>query len=793
MQLLQEKILNSEFHLTPRRGFFVDLSKDMYNLHLIPEVHDPTIWNRMNLIYRTLCSVLYNFVPTSGHPGGSISSGQIVQALLFHSMDYDFTDPDRMDNDILVYAAGHKAMGLYAMWALRNEVVRISRPDLLARPNRQLRWEDLLGFRRNPTNETPLFRELKCKALDGHPTSATPFVKIATGASGVGVPAAFGLAHAAIDYFSDNAPRVHVLEGEGGMTAGRVHEALSAAATAGLWNIVMHVDWNQASIDSNRVCREQDTPGDYVQWNPQELAYLHDWNVIVVSEMDFQQVLTAQRLALSIENQQPTAIVYRTTKGWKYGVEGCASHGAGHKFCSNDYYNSLAECEKLFNIRFPRYEGDLSPISIEQNYFQTLILLRAMMESDSELTDFGGRNVFEAQERLNQKRRVKRSHAPVLDRFYQSSEIDALTAPKELQYKPGTAVTTRAVLGDVLHHINEFTGGALIATAADLAGSTSISNAAKGFGEGFFHSKNNPTSRLIPVGGICEDAMGAWMSGLSSFGKHIGVTASYGAFLAALEHVAARLHGIGQQAFESTTGDPYKTWIMVNAHAGVKTGEDGPTHADPQALQLLQECFPGKVMITLTPWDPREIWPLVVKALRLRPAVLAPFVTRPADILVDRDALRLPPPEAATHGVYALRLEDPHARERHGSIVLQGNGVTTIFVAEVLPQLDREGLNLNVFYVSSAELFQLLNPEIQESIYPDRIAMEAFGITDFTLPTMYRWIKSDEGRRRTLHSFAGGRYLGSGSAKKVLEEAGIDAAGQLKAIRDYAQFIAKRV
>jgi transketolase len=70
--------------------------------------------------------------------------------------------------------------------------------------------------------------------------------------------------------------------------------------------------------------------------------------------------------------------------------------------------------------------------------------------------------------------------------------------------------------------------------------------------------------------------------------------------------------------------------------------------------------------------------------------------------------------------------------------------------------------------------------------------MEAFGITDFTLPTMYRWIKSEEGRRRTLHSFAGGRYLGSGSAKKVLEEAGIDATGQLTAIRDYAQFIARR-
>ena len=32
--------------------------------------------------------------------------------------------------------------------------------------------------------------------------------------------------------------------------------------------------------------------------------------------------------------------------------------------------------------------------------------------------------------------------------------------------------------------------------------------------------------------------------------------------------------------------------MLVCAHAGLKTGEDGPTHADPQPLQLLQENFP---------------------------------------------------------------------------------------------------------------------------------------------------------------------------------------------------------
>ena len=93
-----------------------------------------------------------------------------------------------------------------------------------------------------------------------------------------------GLPSGALDHFGKGAPYVHIVEGEGGMTPGRVSEALAAAGTSSLKNVILHVDWNQASIDSNRVCREGEVPGDYVQWNPMELTYLHDWNVIWVPE-----------------------------------------------------------------------------------------------------------------------------------------------------------------------------------------------------------------------------------------------------------------------------------------------------------------------------------------------------------------------------------------------------------------------------------------------------------------------------------------------------------------------------
>src|SRR5512147_559768 len=92
---------------------------------------DVAHYETLDLVYRSLCALLYNYVPTSGHPGGSISSGRIVAALLFSTLDYDLARPERDDADIISYAAGHKAMGLYSFWAIRDEVARLAAPQLL--------------------------------------------------------------------------------------------------------------------------------------------------------------------------------------------------------------------------------------------------------------------------------------------------------------------------------------------------------------------------------------------------------------------------------------------------------------------------------------------------------------------------------------------------------------------------------------------------------------------------------------------------------------------------------------
>ena len=771
--------------LSNRRGVRIDVSDQEAG-----PIDDVELghWEEFDLIYRSLCAVLYNYVPMSGHPGGSISSGRMVAALLFEAMDYDLSDPDREDADIISYAAGHKALGLYAMWALRNEVARIGAPQLLPEePFRQLRLEDLLGFRRNPVTRTRRFSELGAKALDGHPTPATPFVRLCTGASGVGLASSLGLALAALDGYGRHAPRVHIVEGEGGLTPGRVAEALAAAGTSRLGNAVLHIDWNQASIDSNAVCRDGATPGDYVQWDPMELCALHDWNVIYVPDgSSFRQILRAQRLAASLTSLQPTAIVYRTTKGWQYGIEGKASHGAGHKLCSDGFYAALAPLTGGIGTSLPTCESTSAPCKgdptgeiLENCLWDALCFVRTSLEERPALVAMLAARLRAARQRLEERKRVPRKGAPDVEAVYRAATQTEI--PPGLVVAPGSSTTLRAELARVLNHLNLESGGALLIAAADLLDSTSVSAIARGFPAGYWNPVTNPDARVISIGGICEDAMCGMLAGASAFGRHLGVASSYGAFIAPLGHIAARLHAIGRQA---RPDGPARTFILVCAHAGLKTGEDGPTHADPQPLQLLQENFPRGSMITLTPWDPQELYFTMIAALAHRPSIVAPFVTRPNEMVLDRAALRIPPAEAAAQGVYALRRANGNAA---GTVVLQGSAVTYAFLQVTLPLLDEQGIELDVFHVSSAELFDLLPRSAQQRVFTEANGREAMGITDFTLPTMYRWVTSDRGRAATLHPFHKGHYLGSGPGQRVLEEAGLDGESQFRAIMRYVR------
>ena len=749
----------------------------------LPAVENDSL-EHLDLCYRTLCAVMFNHA-SSGHPGGSVSSGRFVASLIFNQMNYDISNPMDRSADIISYAAGHKALGLYAMWACRNEVVRETAKDQLPEDLRQqLRLEDLLGFRKNPITKTPLYLEHRAKPLDGHPTPETPFVWLSTGPSGVGVGGTVGLAMTLKDMYRDDAPSVHIIEGEGGMTPGRVAEALASAASSGLDNLYFHVDWNQASIDSDCVTRLGDQPGEYVQWDPCEFLLMHGFNVIYVPDgFDFAQIREAQDKASAINNGHPTGIVYRTVKGWQYGIEGSKSHGAGHKFYSEEYLQALRPFEQKTGLIFPRFEQEKTAENVEQAFYDSLMTIRAGFESRPDLTQQLGNWIVERKQRLKASPRKLRDNAPQLEKLYEDQAISPLQRTDSCTYEAGSSQTLRGALSQCLSEVNKLTNGAVLAAAADLYGSTNVSSISSGFGSGFWHPTRNPDSRLFSAGGITEDAMGGICSGISTLGYQIGVGSSYGAFIAPLQTICAKTHGIGQQTLRHRTpGELNKTFVIVCGHAGVKTGEDGPTHAEPQALQVLQENFPGDVMITLTPWDPNELWPLTVESLLQRPAVLAPYVTRPSEKIIDRAALGLAAPEQSVKGVYKL-LEANGKPD--ASIVYQGSDVAYAFVTGVLPRLQETGINLDVYYVASTELFDRLDKQEREEIYPASVASTAMMFSGFTAATTYRWIMSERGRQFTMYPWKRGNFLGSGPGDVCLEQAGMHAEAQWEVIRKF--------
>ena len=330
--------------------------------------------------------------------------------------------------------------------------------------------------------------------------------------------------------------------------------------------------------------------------------------------------------------------------------------------------------------------------------------------------------------------------------------------------------------------MNAASGGAVLVASADLAGSTSVDQIGADFAPGFWNAATNPGSRLLSVGGICEDAIAGVLSGVAASGHALGVGSSYGAFMAPLGHIAARLHAIGHQARQAGFGTVAGPLILICGHAGLATGEDGPTHADPQALQLLQDNFAPGTAITLTPWEPLEVWPLLMAALARRPALVAPFVTRPAVPVLDRAALGLAPPQQAVTGVYLLRA--PRG-EGDVTIILQESAVTYAFVTGALPLLDARGIDCRVYVVTSAELFDALPRERREEILPEEHARRAMGITGFTLATLDRWVLSTAGREASLHPYRQGHYLGSGRGEIVLAEAGLDGESQAAAVQRF--------
>jgi transketolase len=152
----------------------------------------------------------------SGHPTSSMSAADLMAVLLAKYLRYDFDRPAEPLNDHLIFSKGHASPLLYSLYKAAGA---ISDDELLS------------------------FRKLGSR-LEGHPTPEIPWVDVATGSLGQGLPCAVGVALAGkrLDRVTY---RVWVLCGDSEMAEGSIWEAFDHASYESLDNLIAIVDVNR--------------------------------------------------------------------------------------------------------------------------------------------------------------------------------------------------------------------------------------------------------------------------------------------------------------------------------------------------------------------------------------------------------------------------------------------------------------------------------------------------------------------------------------------------------------------
>ncbi|RJQ45836.1 MAG: transketolase [Gaiellales bacterium] len=213
----------------------------------------------------------------SGHPGGSLSSADIVAALYFQVMNHRPDDPKWPERDRFILSKGHCAPVMYAALAHSGYFPLC----------------DLLNL-----------RKIDCH-LQGHPDmNKTPGVEISSGSLGQGLSTAVGVA---LSMRLDGLPgHVFVLTGDGESQEGEIWEAVMAAAHFGLDNITVIVDANGLQIDG--------FTKDVMNVEPLSDKYeSFGWTARTVDGHDMAAVVDALEWSRGVAG--PAAIVARTVKG----------------------------------------------------------------------------------------------------------------------------------------------------------------------------------------------------------------------------------------------------------------------------------------------------------------------------------------------------------------------------------------------------------------------------------------------------------------------------------------------
>ena len=214
---------------------------------------DTQLWRELGQQFR-VDSVRCAAAAKSGHPTSGMSAADLMAVLLAKYLRYDWDNPDAATNDRLVFSKGHASTLLYAMFRAAGAITD----------------EELLTYRQ--------FGSM----LEGHPTPLIPWVDVATGSLGQGLPIGVGMAIAG--KYLDRLPyRVWVLCGDSETAEGSIWEAFQHASHYELDNLT-------AIFDVNRLGQRGPTMDEWKLDHYRARAEAFGWHAIEIDGHDVEAI-----------------------------------------------------------------------------------------------------------------------------------------------------------------------------------------------------------------------------------------------------------------------------------------------------------------------------------------------------------------------------------------------------------------------------------------------------------------------------------------------------------------------
>ncbi len=267
-------------------------------------------------------SIRMSAAAKSGHPTSAMSAADLLAVLVDGYLRYDFDHPKSRANDRLVFSKGHASTLLYAIYRAAGVVSD----------------EELMSYRKHGS------------MLEGHPTPLIPWVDVATGSLGQGLPIGVGMALAA-KYLEKLPSRVWVLCGDSEMAEGSMWEAFEHAAHFELDNLT-------AIIDVNRLGQRGET---MVGWDLDTYvrrAEAFGWNALEVDGHDVEAI--DEVLGRAVANTgAPTVVVAKTKKG--KGVAAVEDENGFHGKPLDDPDAAIAELGGLRDLHVDVDRPDVAP------------------------------------------------------------------------------------------------------------------------------------------------------------------------------------------------------------------------------------------------------------------------------------------------------------------------------------------------------------------------------------------------------------------------------------------------